>query len=193
MKTFLIILCVLMGVFILYKIIQNIERIICVFHFHQIPFVPSADALRCAVVQEIRTRYTNAKTVMEIGAGYGGLARQIARCTNATVYAIENMPFSFTVLKMFNFIFRTRNCIAIRADAFKYIRKMRRHIDIGIAYLGPGINDKLRPYAKKFRVLITLDAPIRGLKPTRIVDLSRYGSTRWNGIVWPHKLFIYEN
>ncbi len=193
MKTFLIVLCVLMGVFILYKIIQNIERALCVFRFHQIPFVPSADALRRAVVQEIRTRYTNAKTVIEIGAGYGGLARQIARRTNATVYAIENMPFSFAVLKMFNFIFRTRNCIAIRADAFKYIRKMRRHIDIGIAYLGPGINDKLRPYAKKFRVLITLDAPIRGMRPARTVDLSRYGATRWNGIVWPHKLFIYEN
>lgn len=193
MKTFLIVLCVLMGLYILYKVIQNIERIICVFLFHQIPFVPSADVLRRAVVQEICTHYSNAKTVMEIGAGYGGLARQIARRTNATVYAIENMPFSFAVLKMFNFIFRTRNCIAIRADAFKYIRKMRRHIDIGMAYLGPGINDKLRPYAKKFRVLITLDAPIRGLKPTRIVDLSKYGSTRWNGIVWPHKLFIYEN
>lgn len=193
MKTFLIVLCVLMGLYILYKVIQNIERIICVFHFHQIPFVPSASKLRGAVLREICMYYPQAQTIMEIGAGYGGLARQIARRTNATVYAIENMPFSFAVLKMFNFIFRTRNCIAIRADAFKYIRKMRRHIDIGIAYLGPGINDKLRPYAKKFRVLITLDAPIRGLKPTRIVDLSKYGSTRWNGFVWPHKLFIYEN
>ena len=182
-----------MGVFILYKIIQNIERALCVFRFHQIPFVPSADALRRAVVNEIRAHYPNAKTVMEIGAGYGGLARKIARGTNMTVYAVENMPFSFAVLRIFNHILRVHNCIAVHADAFKYIRKMRRHIDIGIAYLGPGINDKLQPYAKKFRVLITLDAPIRGLKPTRIVDLSRYGATRWNGVIYPHKLFIYES
>jgi len=181
-----------MVLFILYKTIQNIERALCVFKLRQIPFVPSVSVLRRAVVNEIRTHYPDAKTVMEIGAGYGGMAREIARHTNTTIYAIENMWFSFNIMRVTNFILRIRNCIPIRVDAFKYIRTMRRHIDIGVAYLGPGINDKLAPYANKFRVLITLDAPIRGMHPTRIVDLSRYGATRWNNVIWPHKLFIYE-
>ena len=129
--------------FILYKIIQNIERAFCVLKLHQIPFVPSAHILRRAVINEICIHYPHARTVMEIGAGYGGLARKIPRNTNATVYAIENMPFSCTVLKIFNFICRTRNCIAICDDVFKYIRNRRTRIDIGIAYLGPDTNNKL--------------------------------------------------
>jgi hypothetical protein len=193
MKTLLIILCVSMALFILYKSVQNIERAFCVFKFRQIPFVPSAHVLRHAVINEIQTQYPHAKTVMEIGAGYGGFARQIAGETNATVYAIENMPFSFAILRTCNFILRARTCIAIRADAFEYIRNMHKGIDIGIAYLGPEINNRLKPYAKRFRVLITLDAPIRGMRPTRTVDLSRHGATRWNGVEYPHKLFIYES
>ena len=188
----MIILIILMCVFVLYKFVQNIERAFCVFKFRQIPFVPSAGVLRRAVVHEIKTHYTQAKTVMEIGAGYGGFARTIAHKTGLTVYAIENMPFSFAVLRTCNFILRAHNCIAIRADAFEYICNMHQGIDIGIAYLGPVINNKLKPYAKKFRVLITLDAPIRGMRPTRTVDLSQHGATRWNGIEYPHKLFIYE-
>ncbi len=102
------------------------------------------------------------------------------------------MPFSFAVLKISNFITSTHNCRAVFADAFKYIYNMRRRADIGVAYLGPGMNDKLVSATKKFRVLITLDAPITKMRPTRIVDLSKYGRTIWHGTKLPHKLFIYE-
>jgi len=42
------------------------------------------------VVSEIIKNYPNAKNICEIGAGFGGLARAVARNTNANVYALEN-------------------------------------------------------------------------------------------------------
>ena len=192
MQVILIILKIFMWAFIAYKLIQNIERLMCVFVRRQIPFVPSERALRRETVREIISHYPHAKTVVEIGAGYGGMARKIARNTGAQVYAIENMPFTFFMLRLLNLLMCARRCTPIRADAFKYLTETKRHFDIGIAYLGPGPNKKLAQFANKFNVIITLDAPIAGLKPTRIVDLSRYGFTRWNGVPYPHMLFIYE-
>lgn len=192
MKYVLIILTVFMWAFVAYKLIQNIERFRCVFIRRQIPFVPSERALRRETVREILSHYPRAKTVVEIGAGYGGMARTVARKTGAQVYAIENMPFTFFMLRTLNWLTCARKCTAIRADAFKYLTTTRRHFDIGIAYLGPTINKRLKKFAQKFDVIITLDAPIAGLPPTRTVDLSRYGFTRWDRVPYPHMLFVYE-
>lgn len=192
MEYILIILNIFMWVFIAYKLIQNIERFRCVFVRRQIPFVPSERVLRRETVREIFSHYPRAKTVVEIGAGYGGMARAIARKTSAQVYAIENMPFTFFMLRTLNLLTRARKCAAVRADAFEYLTNTKRHFDIGIAYLGPGPNKKLQQFTKKFDVIITLDAPIAGLAATRTVDLSRYGFTRWDRVSYPHMLFIYE-
>lgn len=192
MECLVLCLQIFMWIFITYKVIQNIERFACVFVRGQIPFVPSERILRKETVREILTHWPHAKTVVEIGAGYGGMARKIARQTGAKVYAIENMPFTFFMLRTLNLLTRTHGCTAIRADAFKYLAQPKQHFDVGIAYLGPGPNKKLKQFSHKFNAIITLDAPIAGLVPTRTVDLSRYGFTRWDRVPYPHMLFIYE-
>ena len=47
------------------------------------PFVPANSTERAAVVQQINMFYPHAKTVLELGSGYGGLARYIAQNTSA--------------------------------------------------------------------------------------------------------------
>ena len=73
-------------------IYDNIQYYIlyCACVRHQPPFVASPDLSRKLVVSEIIKNYTNAKNICEIGSGFGGLARAVARNTNANVYALEN-------------------------------------------------------------------------------------------------------
>ena len=76
----------------------------CSFIRRQVPFVPSDKILRGAVVHEINSCYKNASRVIEVGSRFGGLARYIARNTNANVVALENMIFSASVSKFLDFI-----------------------------------------------------------------------------------------
>lgn len=56
------------------------------------PFVPANCTERAAVVQQINMFYPHVKAVLELGSGYGGLARYIARNTSAHVVGVERMP-----------------------------------------------------------------------------------------------------
>ena len=172
----------------LYLLFSMTEYIWCVFH-NQIPFVASARPLRRAVVDAINKYYPNATSIVDIGAGYGGLARHIARNCDATVVALENMPFTITVSRVFNSITRSRVQI-IKCDAFEYLKSSPR-FDIGIAYLGPNVNPRLIKYTKQFNMLITLDVPIAGLHPVHTVNVG-HGFTRYGRHKFPHKLFIYD-
>lgn len=172
----------------LYIIVYGAEYIWCVAH-NQIPFVASAKHLRRAVVRTINKYYPNATSIVDIGAGYGGLARYIARNCDATVVALENMPFTITVSRIANWFARTRIQI-IKCDAFEYLKSSPR-FDIGVAYLGPNTNYRLAEYTKQFDMIITLDVPIDELKPTHIIDVG-HGSTRYGRYKYPHKLFVYD-
>lgn len=172
----------------LYLLVRMTEYFWCVFH-NQIPFVASSKFLRRAAVDAINKYYPGATSVAEIGAGYGGLARYIARNCDATVVALENMPFTVTVARVFNWVARSRVQI-INCDAFEYLKSSPR-FDVGIAYLGPNVNPRLAEYAKKFNMLITLDVPIVGLRPTHTINVG-HGFTRYGRKKFPHKLFIYD-
>ena len=172
----------------LYIIIYGAEHMWCIFH-NQIPFVPSSKYLRRAVVNTIHKYYPNATSIVDIGAGYGGLARHIARNCDATVVALENMPFTITVSRVFNWVTRSRVKI-IKCDAFQYMQSSPR-FDIGVAYLGPNVNPRLAKYKKQFNMLITLDVPVAGLRPTHTVNVG-HGFTRYGRHKFPHKLFIYD-
>ena len=172
----------------LYVIGSGIEYLWCVFH-NQIPCVRSSRYLRRAVVSEIQKHFPDATSACDIGAGYGGLARYIARHCNMSVVALENMPFTITIARIFNFITQSRVQI-IKCDAFEYLKSSPR-FNIGVAYLGPTVNHRLTEYKKQFDVIITLDVPIEKLKPTRIIDVG-HGSTRYGRHKYPHKLFVYD-
>ena len=178
----------IISALIIYLFLYNLERIICLIR-HQIPFVPSNKDLRNAVIKEIKTHYLNIKTACDIGSGYGGLAREIAKKFNARVYALENMPFSAVVSKMMDIITGSRSK-TILCDAFEYIKKSDG-FDIAIAYLGPSVNPRLVEIKNKVRVLITLDVPVMGLDAVRTIDLPN-GATMYGREKYPHRLFVYE-
>ena len=182
---FLVLVCV-------FELLRNIEHIFATFVKKQVPWVPSIRPLRRAIINEICAHYPNAKTAVEAGAGFGGLARLVARKCDMRVYAIENMPFCLALMWVANKVTLARNVVIIPCDLFKYLAETDKHFDIGIAYMGPGVNNMFAKFADKFDVFITLDAPIRALKPVRTVDLSQYGFTRWHGEQHPHKMFVYE-
>ncbi len=174
---------------IVYQVLKAVEYLLCIWRMHQIPFVSSDRILRRGVVREIRANYPDVKTVCEIGAGYGSLARYVARHARVHVVAVENMPFTYIIGRVAGML-RWHDVEYVFADAFKYIGDGRR-FDVGVAYLGPGVNDSLVRFRHNFRVLITLDVPIDNVVPVRVVDLGR-GHTRYGRNKFPHKLFVYE-
>ena len=183
-----VVMAALLG-FEAYVLMYAIEHIRCIYIKKQIPFVPSADVLRVAVANEICKNYPNAKTICDIGSGYGGLARYVARSGDFTVTALENMPFTFFIARVLS-VFSCAKVQNVRCDAFEYLKKYDGVFDVGVAYLGPHVNHRLVDILDKFRVLIVLDAPIPQIKPVRIVDVG-HGYTRYGRKVYPHKLFIY--
>ena len=171
----------------LYIFISTGEYIWCVIH-NQIPCVSSSKYLRRALIRELEKHFPNATSICDIGAGYGGLGRYIAKNRDMTVVALENMPFTITVARVMNFITRSRVKI-IKCDAFEYMKKSPR-FDIGVAYLGPSVNYKLADYIDKFDAIITFDVPIDSLVPTRVINVG-HGVTRYGRHKFPHKLFVY--
>ncbi len=177
-----------LTVFVVYLFIDSTELVISRIR-HKIPLVPSTKGLRRAVVDEIQTHYPQMRTACDIGSGYGGMARMIARKCDMDVLALENMPFAALVSRVTDRITRTRSK-TVWCDAFEYLADCDG-VDIAVAYMGPGFNEELYKYADKFQVLITMVIPAEGLTPTRVITLP-HGYTRYGGKKYPHKLFVYE-
>lgn len=175
-----------LDIFLFFK---NAEYAYCAFISHQPPFVPSNKYLRRAASDVICNYYPDTKLVCEIGSGFGGLARFVARRCNCDVIALENMPFSACVSWCCDFF--CRHSRTIRCDALAYMKNTDKHFDIAVAYLGPKLTPVLSEYKDKFSVLITLDFEIPEIRPTRIIDVG-HGMTRYNGVLYPHRLFVYE-
>ena len=187
---FVVLLWLLFGL-VAYIWIKSLEYLWCIFVLHQIPFVASDRLLRRATVQVINQYCPDVKTVCEIGSGYGGLARFVARRCGADVVALENMPFTNFVARMGSFLPGGGRVQNIRADAFKYLGQ-GKSFDVGVAYLGPVVNARLVDVMSCFKILIVLDVPIPYVEPTAVIDVGR-GFTRYGRLKFPHKLFVYKN
>jgi len=178
------------GALELYWFVRMLEYMYCTLVAKQIPFVPSAYVLRHAVVDEILQNWPLTKTVCDIGSGYGGLARYVSRRCGVNVVALENMPFTFFIAQIAG-LFGGARVTNIYCDAFEYLKQYDGVFDVGVAYLGPGVNNRLIDVMDKFRVLIVLDVPIPNVKPVRVVDVG-HGGTRYGARMYPHRLFIYD-
>ena len=178
-------------IFDLYLGIKVFEYVYCASIRHQPPLVASNKYERKLVIEQIKNKYPKAKNICEIGSGFGGLARAVARNTGANVYALENMPFSAFVSKTTDRLSFCKNNTTIWCNAFQYLDNTNIKFDIAIAYLGPTSTPKIEKYKNKLKVLISLDFAIQGLKPKYIIDAGR-GYTVYNRIKYPHRLFIYE-
>ncbi|MBD5388904.1 hypothetical protein HDR63_01455 [bacterium] len=179
-----------LGAAIVYIYVYGLEYIISVRR-RCYPMVPSIRHLRRAVIREIQTHYPDLRTAVEIGSGYGGLARKIARRCNMHVDALENMPVSALISRVGDLFCRGR-CRTHWVDAFKYLARCAP-VDVAVTYLGPNAHDQVAAYGDKFRVLITMDIPVTNRTPVRVVDVG-HGYTRYgnHGFRVPHRLFIYE-
>ena len=188
---FVYILLVAVIIFDIYLGIKSFEYIYCASIRHQPPLVASNQHERQLVVDQIKTKYPEAKNICELGSGFGGLARTIARNTKANVYELENMPFSAFVSKTCDILLRCKNNHTIFGDAFEYLKTTNKHFDIAVAYLGPTATPMIYKYKNKINVLISLDFEIKELKPKYVIDMGR-GYTIYKRIKYPHRLFIYE-
>ena len=179
-------------IFDIYLGVKFFEYVYCANIKHQPPLVASSSCLRRNTVEQIVKYYNKSKNICEIGAGFGGLARVVAKQTKANVYALENMPFSAFVSKTCDLLSGSKNNHTIWCDAFEYLDKTNKKFDVAVAYLGPTATPKIQQYKNKIRVLISLDFEIKDLKPVRVIDMSKNGYTIYKKIKYPHKLFIYE-
>lgn len=183
----LLVVVILVDIFLAVKFC---EYVYCANIRHQPPMVASNRILRRTVINEIKSHYPHAKTICEIGSGFGGLARTVARNTRANVYALENMPFSAFVSKTVDTLSLCKNNKTVWCDAFEYLNNTDKKFDVAIAFLGPTLTPKLKKYTNKIRVLISLDFAIPTLSPTRIIEIGR-GYTIYKKVKYPHRLFVY--
>lgn len=176
--------------FMVYFLFYSVEYFYCVFHKNQVPFVGSSRRQRRAVVDCINKYYPDAKNCIEMGSGYGGLARYIARHTKLKVWALENMPYSVLVSRFFD-LFCRANSQTIKSDVFEFIDNSKQNFDIAVAYLGPFCANEILRHNKKIKVLISLNFEVQGLEPVRVIDL-KCGYVLYGFKKYPHKLFVYE-
>lgn len=186
----MLILIALVELFLLFSLGEHI----CSLRFrHQYPSVSCCRGHGREIINLITTYYPNAKIAVDIGAGYGRLARAMSHVRGIKVIAIENMWFSFYIMRILNFFFCARNVSAVYADAFQYIKNSPYMFDIGVAYLGPVMNKRLKDLSKKFHVMISLDVEIPDMHATRIVDIPDGGYTHYHHVgKFPHRLYVYE-
>ena len=184
---FCVIIFFIFDLFLGFKII---EYIYCSKIRKQPPMVSCVKQERKKIVKQILDCYPNAKNICDLGSGFGAQVRSLANNTNATVFGIENMLFSFLISRFLN-IFSRKKSIIIWQDIFEYMDKTSIFFDVVIAYLDPKTTQKLKKYKNKIGVLITVDFEIEELPSTKIIDIGS-GYTIYNNKTYPHRLFIYE-
>lgn len=171
-----ILVCVL-WFFILYIVFSQKIR-------HSAPVFPSSRKLRKIVAREIRKNYKNSKSILDIGSGFGGLARKIAHENpQHHVYAVEQIFLLVVISQLLN-IFSRRKVKFFHVDVFEFIKKSRK-FDIGVAYLFPPMMPQIKEIRTKFDILIILDFPLPNVKFSRKIEIDQ-------GKLSQHTVYIYE-
>ncbi|MDR1361001.1 MAG: class I SAM-dependent methyltransferase [Rickettsiales bacterium] len=160
------------------------EQVICRIK-NIAPEVPSSIRLRDAVSAVIRSEMPDAKTILDIGSGWGGMAKHIAReFPKAKVSGIELMTLPF----VFSWVGGgfSRRVKFIYGNAFKWLAKFGdRRFDVGITYLlSPEMGD-VEKFLSRFRVLVVLDFPLPGVQPAKKIKLHK-------NIMGQHYIYIYK-
>ncbi len=174
-------------VFILFDIIiltLGVEQLLMIFK-RVAPEVPSTKYMRGAVLDAINKEMPGVKSIVDIGSGWGGMVRMLARrFPNASVTGIEIMPTPY-VCSWLSVAFY-KNVKIVFGNAFKYLGAMNGKADVGIAYLLTPMMHDVERYLPKFKILMVLDFPLPNTKPVRKVKLHR-------DRLGQHWLYIYKN
>ncbi len=175
-----IFLWIILGVFIL---VQLTEFIICVARKLS-PQVRSGDPMRAAVVGQIREFAPNAKTVIDIGSGFGTMTRSVARAFPcADVIGIEIMPTPYLYSLVRGMLFK--NVKLTFGNAFKFLDNYNKKFDVGITYLLTPEMPKVQKYMSRFKVLMVLDFPLPDATPVKTIKLHR-------DFLGQHYLYVYK-
>ena len=171
--------------FILFDIIVifiAFEQMIHIFMDHA-PSIAAGPKSRKAVIEEISKNFPNAKTLIDIGSGWGTMALAISKkIPKLKVSGIEIMfaPFSLAyIMSLFK-----KNVKFVFGDAFKYLKDNK--FDIGIAYLLTSEMRDVEKFLSNFKVLLALDFPMPGIEPTRKIKLHK-------DFIRQHWLYVYKN
>jgi len=158
--------------------------------FRQAPEIPSGSKLRAAIVKEIRSYYKNAKTAIDIGACYGGMARYVAQSfPKMQVHGVEKMPVPYLISRVLKFFRGPENMHLHFGDGIRFLKKSEK-FDIGITWLLSCMMGRVETVSDRVGVLLVLDFPMPNRKPTRVVELHTSMLLRRG---FKHKLYIYEN
>lgn len=147
------------------------------------PPVPSAKRLRNAVVQEIQSEFPNAKTLLDIGSGWGGMTRKISRqFPDIKVTGIELMPTPYIYSVVAGMFFK--NIKYVFGDTFKFLENKK--FDIGVAYLLTRTMPEVEKHLSNFDILLVLDFPLPNNKPYKTIKL-------YKDYLGQHWLYVYKN
>lgn len=160
-----------------------IEQLIAVF-YKVAPAVSAGIKKQKAVISVIKTFFPNAKSIIDIGSGWGKLVNSMAfEFPKAKIIGIEIfiLPYIYSLLKSGNL----KNLKFIRADAFKYLDNYPDKFDIGISYLLNSEMQNVENFVNKFKVLIAIDFPLPNINPKEKIKLHKDKHAQ-------HYLYIYK-
>lgn len=147
------------------------------------PPVPSVQKLRTAVSDAIATDMGNVKSIVDIGSGWGGMTRVVARrFPSASVTGIEILPLPFVYSRIAGMF--VKNAKIKFGDAFKYLENKK--FDVGITYLLTPEMIQVKKIMSHFKILYVLDFPLPGVNPIRKIKLHK-------DFLGQHYLYIYKN
>ena len=181
---FILILVFIGWLFVLFLVFETV-----VWSIKRIaPPLPSQRKMRTAVICEIAKHYSDAGSAIDIGSGYGGMARTVARkFPKMRVLGVELMPMEFFCSKLFCLLFGPKNCSFAFGDVIKFIEsRPEKEFDIAVCYSGTALMKSISPMANKFKVVLSLDFPLPDHTPVRTIKLHKDG-------LGQHYLYIYEN
>jgi hypothetical protein len=148
------------------------------------PPVHSGHRLRKAIADYIANEYPDAKTVMDIGSGWGTMVRAVAkRFPNAAVTGVEIMPvpYLYSIIRC-AFV---KNTKIFFGNVFKYLKKTDKKFNIGITYLLTTEMKDVEKFLMRFDVLLVLDFCLPDVKPTEKIKLHK-------DILGQHRLYVYK-
>lgn len=177
---------VYLFLFIIFDIVVifvSIEQMISIF-MNRAPSISAGPKSRQAVIDEITKNFPNAKTIIDIGSGWGTMARAVAKkIPSAKVTGVEIMlaPFVFSFISS---AFK-KNVKFVFGNAFKYLKEKNNKFDVGVAYLLTSEMRDVEKFLSKFDVLLAVDFPMPGVEPIKKIKLHK-------DLIKQHWLYVYK-
>ncbi|MDR0741287.1 MAG: hypothetical protein LBF28_00750 [Rickettsiales bacterium] len=175
-----------LAAFIIFDIViltMGLEQMICFFN-KMAPEVPSSAKLRQAIVEQIKADIPDAKTILDIGSGWGTMLRAVAAAfpaAHVTGAEIMPSPYIYSSIRCGS----AKNVEIVFGNVFKHVKKDNRKFDVGIAYLLTPMMKKVQQIRSHFKVLMVLDFPLPDIAPDKKIMLhqDRLGQ---------HCLYVYK-